>query len=175
MSWFDVDGDGGDDLILDAGRGLWLRGDGQGDFTTVPGQQSGLLIYGEQRGAAVCDYDHDGRVDSAVAQVDADTKLYRNATARPGLRVRLQGPPGNPHGMGAVLRLQSGERLGPAREVHAGSGYWSQDSAVQEMTAGGAATGHWIRWPGGKANTVAVPAGVAEVVVGFDGAVRMLR
>ncbi|NJN36689.1 MAG: DUF4118 domain-containing protein [Nitrospiraceae bacterium] len=40
---------------LDAGRGLWLRGDGRGGFAAVPGQESGLNVYGEQRGAAAAD------------------------------------------------------------------------------------------------------------------------
>lgn len=185
----DFDGDGREDVFLsqnffatradtsryDAGRGLLLRGDGRGEFAAVPGQESGLLIYGEQRGAAACDYDQDGRVDLAVAQVDAETKLYRNLTARPGLRVRLQGPPGNPQGVGAMLRLQSGDRLGPAREVHAGAGYWSQDSAVQVLSATGTASGLWVRWPGGKVTTANVPAGAAEVAVGSDGTVRVSR
>jgi hypothetical protein len=53
----DVDGDGNLDLVvagnlyemepntprLDAGNGLWLRGDGQGRFTPVPPVESGLL------------------------------------------------------------------------------------------------------------------------------------
>jgi enediyne biosynthesis protein E4 len=64
----------------DAGRGLLLRGDGKGAFEAIPGQKSGLLIYGEQRRATAADYDNDGRVDIAI-QVGAATKFYRNVTA----------------------------------------------------------------------------------------------
>ena len=63
-----------------------------------------------------------------------ETKLYHNEEAKPGLRVALEGPPGNPHAIGAVLRLQSGERLGPVREIHAGSGYGFTDSSVQVLS-----------------------------------------
>src|SRR6185369_7369252 len=112
----DLDGDGHEDLLLsqnffavqpetpryDAGRGLWLRGDGRGGFTAVPGQESGILVYGEQRGAAFSDYDADGRVDLVVTQNGAATKLYRNAGAKPGLRIRLTGPPANPSAVGAA-------------------------------------------------------------------------
>ncbi len=77
---------------LDAGRGLWLRGSGGGKLEAVPGQKSGILVYGEQRGAALCDFDGDGRVDLAVSQNGAETKLYRNVLGKPGLRVRLNGP-----------------------------------------------------------------------------------
>jgi len=85
----DFDGDGNEDIFLsqnffalatgmlrpddagyrlDAGRGLWLRGTGGGKLEAVPGQKSGILVYGEQRGAALCDFDEDGRVDLAVTR-----------------------------------------------------------------------------------------------------------
>ena len=79
------------------------------------------------------DFDGDGRVDLAVTQNGAETKLYQNVGAKPGLRVRLAGPPGNPDGIGATMRPIFGQRMGPAREIHGGSGYWSQDSAVQVL------------------------------------------
>ena len=138
---------------LDAGRGLWLRGIGGGRLEAVPGQTSGILVYGEQRGAALCDFDGDGRVDLAVSQNGAETKLYQNVLGKPGLRVRLAGPPGNPDGVGATMRLVFGGRMGAAREIHGGSGYWSQDSAVQVMGCPEIPTQIWIRWPGGKTTT----------------------
>jgi hypothetical protein len=119
----DLDGDGKEDVFLsqnffavapetsrnDAGRGLWLKGDGRGGLTAVPGQESGVKVYGEQRGAALCDYDGDGRIDLVVTQNGAETKLFHNVGAKPGLRVRLKGPSGNPHGIGAQLRLVCGQ------------------------------------------------------------------
>jgi hypothetical protein len=178
----DLDGDGHEDLLLaqnffasqpdtprqDAGRGLWLRGDGRGNFQAVPGQESGLQVYGEQRGAAVADFDHDGRVDVAITQNGAETKLYQNRRAQPGLRIRLHGPPGNPDGIGAVIRLLRDGQAGPAREVHAGSGYWSQDAAVQVMSSVPAPTAVSVRWPGGQSTTNPIPAGATEIVVGNE-------
>ena len=64
------------------------------------------------------------------------------------MRVRLRGPAGNPLGIGAVVRLKFGDRFGPAREIHGGSGYWSEDSAVQVMSGPGGPTQIWVRWPG---------------------------
>jgi hypothetical protein len=45
------------------------------------------------------------------------------------------GPPGNANG--SVLRITTAHGDGPAREIHAGGGYWSQDSAVVVMRAAG--------------------------------------
>lgn len=175
----DLDGDGQEDLFLgqnfygvpaevtryDAGRGLWLRGDGQGHFSAVSGQESGVIIYGEQRGVALCDYDGDGRVDLAVGVTGEATRLFHNERARPGLRVILAGPEGNRAGIGAMLRLVYAQGSGPAREVRGGGGYWSQDSTVQVLGMREAPISLWVRWPGGKTLTYPLPPGAREVLV----------
>jgi hypothetical protein len=180
----DFDGDGNEDLFLaqnffgvqpqavrfDAGRGVLLRGDGHGQFEAIPGQSSGLMIYGEGRGAAVCDFDEDGRCDLAVGQNGAQTRLFHNLSARPGLRVRVLGPPGNPMGIGTQIKLLFGERAGPVREICAGGGYWSQDAAVQVFGTPEAPTGLWVRWPGGTTNLFQMTR-AREVSVSKDGVI----
>ena len=89
-------------------------------------------------------------MDLVVTQNGAETKLYHNRGAKPGLRVRLKGPPDNPTGIGAQFWLKFGQRHGPVREIHAGSGYWSQDSAVQVLGIPEPPAQIHVRWPGGK-------------------------
>ena len=43
-----------------------LLGDGKGHFTAMAGQDSGINVFGDQRGAAVGDFDDDGNLDIAV-------------------------------------------------------------------------------------------------------------
>lgn len=177
----DFDNDGFEDIFLsqnffatpteiprlDGGRGLLLRGDGTGHFKAVPGQTSGIKVYGEQRGAAVADFNEDGRLDLVVTQNGTRTILLENRSAEPGLRVRVQGPPGNPDGIGAMLRLKGGNQSGPAREIQAGSGYWSQNNTIQvfKMPAGPAEFS--IRWPGGKTQQVGIPSGARSVTLSY--------
>jgi hypothetical protein len=176
----DFDGDGNEDIFLsqnffalppqmarnDAGRGLLLTGNGKGDFRAMDGSLSGIKVYGEQRGSAVGDYDGDGRPDLAVTQNGAETKLFHNVSAKPGLRVRLKGPPGNPNGVGAIIRVAFGQHWGPAREIHAGSGYWSQDSTVQVMGTPETATKVQVLWPGGRKSETTVPKDAHQVEIG---------
>ncbi|HUS35175.1 MAG TPA: VCBS repeat-containing protein [Verrucomicrobiae bacterium] len=185
LSSADVDGDGFEDILLsqnffgvdeetcryDGGRGVFLRGDGRGRFASVTGQESGILVYGEGRGLATCDYDEDGRVDVVMAQNSNEAKLYHNVTGKPGLRVKLEGTLANPSAIGATLRAIHSDHMGPAREIHAGSGYWSQDSPVQILPRGPGATSLWIRWPGGKTNVVQTPASARSVTINENGQV----
>jgi len=93
----DFDGDGIQDLFLaqnffathpesprlDAGPGLVLLGQGNGRFKALSATESGVRVFGEQRGCAAADFDRDGHVDLAVTQNGAATKVFRNKGARP--------------------------------------------------------------------------------------------
>jgi hypothetical protein len=180
----DFNGDGHEDVFVaqnffasqtetprcDGGRGLLMLGDGKGGLESIDGRESGLKIYGEQRGSAVADFNHDGRPDLVVSQNGSFTRLFQNVHARPGLRVRVNAGPNNPTGVGAILRLEfSNKKSGPARLITAGSGYWSQDSAVQVLATPEPPTHLKIRWPNGKTTITAIPQGAKEISVGPDG------
>lgn len=159
------------DSRMDGGRGLWLQGNGTGQFTAVSGQYSGIKIYGEQRGAALSDFDNDGRVDLAVTQNGDQTKLYKNQTEKRGIRIRLIGPKSNRSAIGGSLQLvyRNGSK-GPKREIQAGSGYWSQNSSVQVLgyqdTPEPSAL--IVHWPEGKVEKIRLKKDKFNYTVLFD-------
>jgi hypothetical protein len=177
----DLTGDGHQDLLLsqnffatevsiprqDGGRALVLRGDGTGNFTPVKGHHSGVIAYGEQRAAPLADVDGDGRVDVLVTQNGAQTRLFRNVEATPGVEVRLEGEEDNRRGVGATVRFryEDGE-LGPATVVSAGTGYWSQHSLTPVLGHGERAVeAVEVTWPDGTTTETPVDTDASSVTV----------
>lgn len=177
----DINMDGYDDLFLgqnffaqqsetgrsDAGRGMWLLGDGQGSFTMLPGHKSGVKVYGEQRGGGLCDFDNDGKIDLLITQNGALSKLFKNVGKEFGIRVSLIGSRGNPKGIGAKLWLHYRDGNGPIREIHAGSGYWSQSSATQIFRTSNTVEHVKVIWPDGKETIKNIDSSVGSVTINY--------
>ena len=155
---------------MDAGAGLLLRGEGDGTFRTIPAARSGISVLGEMRGAAVSDFDADGREDLVVAQNGNATRLFRGNQGAPKLRVRLWAGAANPEGIGATLY----DSRGSSRQLNSGSGYWSQGSSALLLEAG-QSNAFKVRWPGGVVKTYSLTVAVSEVQLRPDGGIRAIR
>jgi len=175
----DVNADGNEDLFLaqnffglkqnsryDAGRGSLLLGNGAGDFTQASAEQAGIIVEGEARAAAFCDYDHDGKLDLAVTQNSGATRLFHNNSDIRGLRIVLRGSAANPEAIGASVRLQYADlSFGPRHEVHAGEGYWSQAGGAVVLGRARQARALEVRSPGGTVDLVPLGGAGNEISV----------
>jgi hypothetical protein len=109
------------------------------------------------RGAAYADYDGDGDLDIALSTSGGPAVLLRNDGGNANGWVRLQPRGGavNRDGIGAVVRLRSGDRTA-TRTVRSASSYASQSEAILTFGLGGAAGGGpaevdvEVIWPGGE-------------------------
>jgi len=178
----DWDNDGNEDLFIsqnsfeypasvlkqDAGRGLILLGDGTGSFTPLSGSDSGIKIYGEQRGAALSDFNEDGKTDLAVTQNGAQTRLYLNQAEKQGVRVELTGPDQNKTGIGSGIRiLYENGNYGPMRTIKSGSGYRSLNSAVQVLGFIDSPHAIEVTWFDGTISEMPISTGIMSYTISY--------
>ncbi|NBC65621.1 MAG: hypothetical protein GVY07_08230 [Bacteroidetes bacterium] len=180
----DYDNDGNEDLFLsqnlfdvplliprqDAGRGLLLRGKGDGTFEPVSANESGIKVYGQQKGSAAADFNRDGKTDLAVSQNDDSTRLFVNQSNKSGVRIQLVGPPENMSAVGSSIRMvyPSGEK-GPRREIQAGSGYGSQNGFIQVMGYhDDFSKAVEITWFNGDKQMIEISEGKAEYIIQYQ-------
>lgn len=186
LAVLDFDNDGRDDLYLagnfshadhetmvyTGGTSYLLQGNGDGTFTLVDSATSGLLVPYDARGVAIADYDQDGQVDIVVGVNNHAPLLFRNTYAQGdncALTVSLQGTAANPTGVGAKITVTLPDGHATTREVQAGSGYLSQNSARLLFGMGTAPTASVsVQWPDGsttnqenvaRCSTLAMPIG----------------
>lgn len=162
MGWgttlLDYDADGNVDVYACNDYGyspfpnVLYRNDGNGAF--LPQTESIVANTGKSYGTATLDFDHDGRLDLAVANRGADEhwQLFRNE-GQTGHRVsfRLTGTGGNPQAIGATITFTDNLGRVHSDEVHAGHGWTSQSSPTLTFGLGEAESivGGRITWPSG--------------------------
>ena len=158
----DFNGDGKQDIFLaqnffgpqienpryDGGLGQLLLGDGKGGFQPVEPRESGIVIAGDMKAASVVDWN--GRPGIAVTLNNGPTAAFENKTAGRWLRVTLPGA-ASP---GARVTLTRPKAEAQVVELHAGSGYLSQDGATAWFGLGDSVAGGTVRvvWADGTSS-----------------------
>lgn len=131
----DVDNDGRADLFIAKGNvdqmpGLAMKDPNNllmhnvdGTFREVA-SSAGIATTDRSRGAALADFDGDGRLDLVVMNRRARMELYQNITADTGnwLSVALLQSAGNRNAVGALVTVQSGE-IAQVQQIVVGGGH----------------------------------------------------
>ncbi|OHB77851.1 MAG: hypothetical protein A2Z25_15500 [Planctomycetes bacterium RBG_16_55_9] len=116
-----------DDTTSYAARNLLLMNTGDGKFIDISDSSGdGMKVELSSRGAGFDDLDNDGDVDVVILNSRREPTILRNDSPSKGhwLQVRLRAVKTNRDGIGARVRVVSGE-LTLIDEVHSGRGYQS--------------------------------------------------
>ncbi|XAL99908.1 CRTAC1 family protein [Phycisphaeraceae bacterium D3-23] len=153
--------------LLRGGMGVILHGSAGGSFTAMSPDASGMVVFGDGKGLAVLDADHDGRPDLLAIQNNDVPVLLTDAGhhGRNYLYVRLEGPAGNPTGIGARVTATYVDGHTQALFVAAGGGYLSQSSAALAFghPEGNPVTAVSIVWPDGTTSEEQIEPGNSSV------------
>lgn len=116
-----------DDTTSYKARNVLLMNNGDGTFNDVSEQSgNGMLVQQASRGTGYDDLDNDGAVDVVILNSREKPTILRNSTKNSNhwIQIRLRGVNTNRDGVGAHVRVVSGDRTQLA-EVHSGRGYQS--------------------------------------------------
>ncbi|SNR32450.1 CRTAC1 family protein [Puniceibacterium sediminis] len=155
----DVDNDGRADLFIAKGNVDQMPGMAIHDPNNLLMQQAdgtfveraataGVATTARSRGAALADFDGDGRLDLVVSNRRAPLELYRNVTKGTGhwLEVALTQPGGNRNAVGAQVTVN-----GQVQEITIGGGHAGGQAVPLHFGLGGEATAQVsVIWPDGE-------------------------
>jgi hypothetical protein len=135
-----------------------FRNLGKGSFVDATSASGpGATTPQSSRGAAFGDFDNDGDVDVLVMNMNAPPSLLRNdqQSGHQWLQVRLEGPAGNRHGLGATVRVTAQGRT-QARPVLSQSSYYSFDDLRLTFGLGESRRADRVEvaWPNGARQTL---------------------
>jgi enediyne biosynthesis protein E4 len=137
-----------------AQRKLLYRNNGDGTFVEAAANHGDALMQPRvSRGAAFGDLDNDGDIDVVVNDLDGFPMILRNdgGNRKNWLRVRLKRDGPNRFGLGAWVKVQTGEFV-QSSEVRSGSSYLSQNDLRQHFGLGDATMVDRVEvhWPDGE-------------------------
>jgi hypothetical protein len=114
---------------MDGGVSLLLRGDGTGNFKSVPPSESGLVVVKDAKSLTTTDLNNDGLVDFVVGKNDGAVQTFLNQQTGLSNNAKPAQPP-NKLQIGAKVYLENADGSLRLHEVTAGSGYLSQSSTA---------------------------------------------
>ena len=130
------------------GVGVFLKGGGDGTFTSLSPEESGLVLPGHGRALVLLDPADDSRPGLFLTQHGGRSEFLANETpATRWVKLRLAGRAGNPAAIGARVQLTFADGRATHHEIGLGGGWFSQ--GAPEIFAAGEITEATVRWPDG--------------------------
>ncbi len=167
---FDFDADGIQDIFLAqnsfspqaetgrmaGGTSLLLQGQGDGTFSPIRADKSGIVVPGDAKGVALADLNNDAWPDILIGVNNGEMQVFESVPPPGGkiVTVDLKASDSLKIGSWVTATLSNGKKL--TAEVTAGGSYLSQSSrrirlavprneTIREVT---------VRWPDGRLNSV---------------------
>jgi hypothetical protein len=173
----DVDNDGRADLFIAKGNVDQMPGMAMDDPNNLLMQRSdgtfyeaaadaGVASTDRSRGAALVDFDRDGRLDLIVSNRRAPLELYRNITPETGhwITVALQQSGGNRDAIGAVISVSTPDQAQSVQQTigagHAGGQLLARHFGLGKATKAQVS----VIWPDGTSTSAVVAAGSNAVM-----------
>ena len=158
----DVDNDGLPDLFIAKGNVDQMPGMATRDPNNLLMQQedgtfaeaaaqAGIASTARSRGAALADFDRDGRLDLVVVNRRAPMELYRNITPDAGnwIQITLEQSGGNRDAIGARVSVFVGARMQSAQKLVGGGHAGGQALPLHFGLGQAVAAQVLVRWPDG--------------------------
>ena len=173
----DVDNDGRPDLFIAKGNvdqmpgmamrdpNTLLRQNADGTFTEIS-HHVGVASMDRSRGAALVDFDLDGRLDLVVSNRRAPLELYRNVTERAGqwIAITLAQTGPNRDAIGSVIWVEAGGTKQSIQHV-IGAGHVGGQMLPRHFGLGAADTAKvTVDWPDGSQTTTYLESGQRHVI-----------
>lgn len=173
----DIDNDGRADLFIAKGNvdqmpGMAMRDpnnllmqNDQGTFDEVS-VTAGVATTQRSRGAALVDFDLDGRLDLIVSNRRAPLELYRNITRNTGnwITVAVRQAGGNRDAIGSVIEVTTAEHRQSVQHV-IGGGHAGGQLLPRHFGLGAATNAQiMVHWPDGSTTTKSAKASARVVI-----------